>query len=53
MAEVTIYDVYDALGLTAENGTQTLINSIRNSTELQGMTEVFDSSLFPGDGFLP
>ena len=45
MAEVTIYDVYDALGLTAENGTQTLINSIRNSTELQGMTEVFDGTI--------
>lgn len=45
MAEVTIYDVYNALGLTAENGTQTLINSIRNSTELSGMTEVFDGSV--------
>lgn len=45
MAEVTIYDVYDALGLTAENGTQTLINSIRNGTELAGMTEVFDGTI--------
>lgn len=45
MANVTIYDVYDALGLTADNGTQTLINAIRNSTELGGMTEVFDGSI--------
>lgn len=40
-----IYDIYNALGLTAENGTQTLINSIRNSTELNGLTEVYDGSV--------
>lgn len=45
MATVTIYDVYNALGLTAENGTQTLINSIRNSTDLQGVTQVFDGTV--------
>lgn len=42
---VTIYDVYNALGLTEDNGTQTLINAIRNSTDLEGITSVFDGSV--------
>lgn len=41
----TKYDVYNALGLTAENGTQTLINSIRNSTDFKNMTEIFDGTV--------
>lgn len=45
MATVTIHDVYNALGLTAENGTQTLINSIRNSTELGGITQLYDGTV--------
>lgn len=39
-----LYDLYDGLGLTRENGTQTLINSIRNSIGLENMTEVWDGS---------
>ena len=45
MAEFEIYDVWNALGLTAENGTQTLINAIRNSTELGGITSVYDGTV--------
>jgi hypothetical protein len=42
---VTIFDLYNALGLTQENGTQTLINSIRNSTELRNMTNIWDGTV--------
>lgn len=45
MANVTIYDVYNALGITEENGTQTLINAIRNSTELKGITQLYDGTV--------
>jgi len=45
MAEVTIYDVWNALGLTEDNGTQTLINSIRNSTDFQDITTTYDGTV--------
>lgn len=40
-----IYDIYNAMGLTQENGTQTLINAIRNSSDLKGITQVYDGSV--------
>ena len=45
MAQVEIYDVWNALGLTEDNGTQTLINAIRNSTDFQDITQVYDGSV--------
>lgn len=40
-----IYDIYNAMGLTEDNGTQTLINAIRNSSDLKGITQVYDGSV--------
>ena len=45
MAEVTIYDVWNSLGLTKDNGTATLINAIRNSTDFEDITSVYDGSV--------
>ena len=45
MAQVTIHDVYNALGLSEENGTQTLINAIRNSTDFADITSVYDGTV--------
>lgn len=42
---VQIFDLYNALGLTAENGTQTLVNAIRNSAGLSEITQVWDGSV--------
>ena len=39
---IEITDVYNALGI---EGTDTLINSIRNSTEFKGMTDIYDGSV--------
>lgn len=41
----TIDNVYNALGLTGDNRTQSLINAIRNSTEFKGMTQLYDGSV--------
>lgn len=41
----TINDIYNSLGLTEENGTQTLMNYIVDSAGLSGMVQAWDGSV--------
>lgn len=42
---LTLFDLYNGLGLTDNNGTQTLVNAIRNSAGLSDMVQVWDGSV--------